>query len=215
LSPTLDEEWSLRAQGFALVAGLDEVGRGCWAGPVVAAAVVLPVERLRAEPGLLAGVDDSKRLTARQREAAAGRVREVALGIGIGAASPALVDALGIVRATLLAMRQALGRLPLAPDFLLVDGLLRINLSWPQRPLVRGDARCLSIAAASVVAKVHRDALMVGWADLFPDYGFESHKGYGTRQHKEALGRLGPCLLHRRSFAPVHRLLQGQAGFSF
>ena len=207
MPPTLDHELSLHAQGFSLVAGLDEVGRGCWAGPVVAAAVVLPLERLREGPGLLAGVDDSKRLTARQREEAAGRIREAALGVGLGLASPALVDALGIVGATRLAMRQALGRLPLAPDFLLVDGLLRLNLSRPQRALVHGDARCLSIAAASVVAKVYRDALMVEWDAGYPGYGFAAHKGYGTRRHQEALRWLGPCPLHRRSFAPVARRL--------
>lgn len=207
MSPTLEYELALDAQGFPLVAGLDEVGRGCWAGPVVAAAVILPLERLRAEPGLLAGVDDSKRLTARQREAAAGRVRAVALGIGLGAASPALVDALGIVGATRLAMRQAVGRLGLAPAYLLVDGLVRLNLPLPQRALVRGDALALSIAAASVVAKVHRDALMVELAERFPGYGLERHKGYGTRQHARSLACLGPCPLHRRSFAPVRRLL--------
>lgn len=211
MAPSLNHEWSLRAQGVPLIAGLDEVGRGCWAGPVVAAAVVLPLERLRAAPALLAGVDDSKRLTARQREAAAGRVWEVALGVGIGLVSPALVDALGIVGATRLAMRQAVGRLGLAPDFLLVDGRLRLNLPLPQRALVRGDSLSLSIAAASVVAKVYRDALMVEWAERFPGYGLERHKGYGTRQHQEALWALGPCSLHRRSFAPVRRLLDGQS----
>jgi ribonuclease HII len=199
----LDIELSLLKQGFPLVAGLDEAGRGSWAGPVVAAAVILPLERLHAEPALLAGVDDSKRLTARQREAAVALVEEVALGVGIGLASPALVDALGIVRATFLAMRQAVGRLDLAPDFLLVDGRSPLNLSLPQRAIVRGDAHCLSIAAASVVAKVYRDALLRDWAHLFPGYGFERHKGYGTRQHAQALARLGPCLLHRRSYAPL------------
>jgi ribonuclease HII len=207
--PTLFEEKRLWRQGYTLVAGLDEVGRGCWAGPVVAAAVVLPVKRLRAEPGLLTGVDDSKRLTPRQRERAAGRVYDVAVAVGIGVASPALVDALGIVGATLLAMRQALGRLSSTPHYLLVDGLLRLDLSLPQLALVHGDARSLSIAAASVVAKVHRDALMAAWAAHYPDYGFERHKGYGTRQHRLALQRLGPCPLHRRSFAPVAPLVSG------
>ncbi len=190
-----------------MVAGLDEVGRGCWAGPVVAAAVILPLERLRAEPGLLAGVDDSKRLTAHQREAAAARVREVALAVGLGLASAALVDALGIVAATRLAMRQAVGRLATAPDFILLDGLLGLDLPLPQRAIVRGDALSLSIAAASVVAKVHRDALLARWADEFPGYGFERHRGYGTPQHRWALRELGPCPLHRRSFAPVRRSL--------
>ena len=205
MPPTLDEELRLVKRGFPLVAGLDEVGRGCWAGPVVAAAVILPLERLRVEPGLLAAVDDSKRLTAHQREVAAAQVREAALAVSVGLAPAALVDALGIVRATLLAMRQALGRLPLVPSFLLVDGLLHIDMPWPQRALVRGDARCLSIAAASVVAKVYRDALLREYAAVFPGYGFERHKGYGTPQHQRALRRRGPCPLHRRSFAPVRR----------
>jgi ribonuclease HII len=205
VAPTLDYELSLCAQGFPLIAGLDEAGRGCWAGPVVAAAVILPLERLRAEPTLLTGVDDSKRLTARRREAAAGRVWEVALGVGVGLASPALVDALGIVGATRLAMRQAVGRLGLGPGFLLVDGLFPINLPLPQRALVRGDSLSLSIAAASVVAKVYRDALLTEYAARYPAYGFAQHKGYGTRQHAQALARFGPCPLHRRSFAPVRR----------
>lgn len=203
MAPTLDVEFSLLQQGFPLIAGLDEAGRGSWAGPVVAAAVVLPLERLREEPALLDGVDDSKRLTVLRREAAADRVWKVALGVGVGLASPALVDALGIVAATRLAMRQAVGRLDLAPKFLLVDGRLRLNLPLPQRALVRGDANSLSIAAASVVAKVYRDALLRDWAHLFPGYGFERHKGYGTRQHAQALARLGPCPLHRRSYAPL------------
>lgn len=207
MPPTLDEELRLSSRGFRLIAGVDEVGRGCWAGPVVAAAVILPLERLRAEPGLLAGVDDSKRLTARRRAAAAARVREAALAVGIGQASAALVDALGIVAATRLAMRQAVGRLAAAPDFVLVDGLLRLDLPLPQRALVRGDSLSLSVAAASVVAKVYRDALLDGWAEAFPGYGFERHKGYGTPEHRWALRRLGPCPLHRRSFSPVRRCL--------
>lgn len=205
MSPTLDEEVALFSQGYSLIAGLDEVGRGCWAGPVVAAAVVLPLERLQAEPWLLAGVDDSKRLSPHRREALAGRIREVALGVGIGEVSPALVDALGIVRATELAMCRAIAVLPCEPGFLLIDGRLHLDLPIPQEALVQGDARCLSIAAASIVAKVHRDRLMAAWAERYPGYGFEQHKGYGTRRHRLALERLGPCPLHRRSFAPVRQ----------
>jgi ribonuclease HII len=206
MAPTLDEELRLAAQGYGLVAGLDEVGRGSWAGPVVATAVLLPLERLRREPDLLGGVDDSKRLSPRKREVLAGRIYEVALGVGVGAVPPALVDSMGIVAATCLAMRQAIGRLPLGPHFLLVDGRLRLDVGLPQRALVRGDARCLSIAAASIVAKVHRDHLMAGCAEHFPAYGFERNKGYGTPEHRRALACCGPCPLHRRSFAPVKAL---------
>ena len=205
MGPTLDEEMKLLAQGYRWIAGLDEVGRGCWAGPVVAAAVVLPLERLRQEPALLDGVDDSKRLSPHRREVLAGRIREVAVGLAVGEVSPALVDALGIVRATALAMRRAVAALPQEPDFLLIDGRLRLELGIPQRALVRGDSSSLSIAAASIVAKVHRDRLMAAWAERYPGYGFAEHKGYGTRRHRAALERLGPCPLHRCTFAPMRR----------
>jgi ribonuclease HII len=207
MPPTLGEETRLAARGYSLVAGLDEAGRGCWAGPVVAAAVVLPLQRLAAEPDLLAGVDDSKRLSPRVREVLVGRIAKVALGVGLGVVSPVLVDALGIVGATRLAMRQAVGRLELAPQALLIDALPLPAVPLPQRCLVRGDARSLSIAAASIVAKVHRDGLMVGWAARYPDYGFERHKGYGTPQHRQALMKHGSCPLHRRSFAPLRLFL--------
>ncbi len=207
MPPTMDEEARLAARGLWPVAGLDEAGRGSWAGPVVAAAVILPVERLLAEPGLLAGVDDSKQLSADRRELLLVRIGQVALGVGVGVVSPALVDALGIVPATRLAMRRAVGQLPLPPRFLLVDGRLRLDMPQAQRALVRGDARCLSIAAASIVAKVCRDRLMVAWAEQYPHYAFERNKGYGTRQHRRALERQGPCPLHRRSFAPLRLFL--------
>ena len=203
MPPTLDEELWLLHQGLWPAAGLDEAGRGCWAGPVVAAAVLLPLERLLEEPDLLAGVDDSKRLSPPVRERLAGRIAEVAQGIGVGVVSPVLVDALGIVRATRLAMRRALGRLPLSPRALLVDALPLPEVPLPQRTLVHGDALVLSIAAASIVAKVHRDRLMVSWAQAYPAYGFERHKGYGTPEHRRALGRHGPCPLHRYSFSPL------------
>ncbi len=208
MPPTLDEEKRLVEIGLLPAAGLDEVGRGCWAGPLVAAAVVLPVEDLLLRPELLAGVDDSKCLSPRRREDLAVRICKVALGVGIGLVSPALVDALGIVRATGLAMRRALARLPLVPRFLLVDGRTAFDLPFPHRLLVRGDASSLSIAAASIVAKVYRDRLMEAWAERYPLYGFEKHKGYGTAPHRQALERWGPCPLHRRSFSPVRALVR-------
>ncbi len=208
MPPTLEEEKRLAAIGLLPAAGLDEVGRGCWAGPLVAAAVVLPVEDLLARPELLAGVEDSKRLNPRRREVLAGRICEVALGVGIGLVSPALVDAIGIVRATGLAMHRALAHLPLIPRFLLVDGRTAFDLPFPQRPLIRGDASSLSIAAASIVAKVYRDRLMEAWAEHYPRYHFEKHKGYGTDLHRRALECWGPCPLHRRSFLPVRALIR-------
>ncbi|MGC8873051.1 MAG: ribonuclease HII [Chloroflexia bacterium] len=203
MAPTWDEELAFAEAGLLPVAGVDEVGRGCWAGPVVAAAVVLPVWRLQEAPDILAGVDDSKRLSPRVREHLAGRIAEVAEAIGIGVVSSVLVDALGIVGATRLAMRQAIGRLSVPPRALLLDAVSLPEIPLPQRALFQGDARAISIAAASIVAKVYRDRLMTTWASVYPQYGFERHKGYGTREHRLALQRWGPCPLHRRSFAPV------------
>lgn len=213
MPPTLDEEIRLAQIGLWPAAGLDEAGRGSWAGPVVAAAVVLPLEQLlrahqAGSPGRLAGVDDSKLLPARVREELAGEIAQVALGVALGVVSPALVDALGIVPATRLAMRQAWGRLHLSPRALLVDALALPDVPLPQRCLVRGDGRALSIAAASIVAKVHRDRLMVAWGERYPAYGFGRHKGYGTPEHRRALMAHGPCPLHRRSFAPLRLFLR-------
>lgn len=208
MPPTLDEEKRWLAQGFSQVVGLDEAGRGSWAGPVVAAAVVLPLDRLLKQPDLLAGVDDSKRLSPSARERWARRITAVAECVAVGVASTALVDAMGIVPATRLAMRQALGRLGSPPRALLLDALTLPHVPLPQRALVRGDARCLSIAAASIVAKVERDRVMVGLSERYPGYGFERNKGYGTAQHRHALVQRGPCPSHRRCFAPLRIYLQ-------
>jgi ribonuclease HII len=175
---------------------------------VVAAAVVLPIRKLLEEPDLLAGVDDSKRLTPRRREGLVVRVGEVADQVGVGVVSPTLVDALGIVPATRLAMRRALGQMERFPRALLVDALALPHVSLPQRGLVRGDARSLSIAAASIVAKVERDRLMRALAERYSAYGFERNKGYGTAEHHRALRESGPCPLHRRSFAPLRIFLR-------
>ncbi len=186
-------------RGYRRVCGVDEAGRGPLAGPVVAAAVVLP-------PGVsLPGLGDSKQLSPRRRAALVPLLREVALGVGVGVASAAEIDRWNILRASLLAMARAVEALPpsASPDLLLVDGLHPVPLALPQETLVGGDGRSTAIAAASVVAKEHRDALMREGALAYPGYGFEVHKGYPTQSHREALSRLGPCPLHRRSFRGV------------
>ncbi len=191
--------------GYRRIAGLDEAGRGAWAGPVVAAAVILPPD----EPHLrrhLAGVRDSKQLTAAQREGLLQVIGECAVALGVGAVSPAEIDALGIVPATRQAMKSALQVILPPADYLLIDHLLLPDLPIPQHSLPKGDVWVLSIAAASIVAKVSRDRLMVELEEQFPGYGFARHKGYGTTRHQMALARLGPCAMHRLSFAPLKGL---------
>ena len=203
--PDWSAERLLWKQGYLRVAGIDEVGRGPLAGPVVAAAVVFPPSfRTR----LLPGLRDSKQLTAMARERLAPQVRRFAAGVGIGSASPAEIDALGIVGATVAAMSRAIRQLPQSADHLLVDALRLECDGLPCRPIIHGDALCCSIAAASIVAKVNRDSLMVELDALHPGYGFARHKGYPTAEHLAALERLGPTPLHRRSFAPVRRVLE-------
>ncbi len=180
-----------------LVAGVDEVGMGPLAGPVVAAAVVLP-DRVD-----LPGLDDSKRLAPPVRERLARAIREQAVALWLATVSPAEIDRRNIYRAGLEAMRRAVEGLGRTPDHVLVDGREVPRLAVPQTRIVGGDRSDGSIAAASIVAKVHRDALMVRLERRYPGYGFARHKGYATREHLEALLRLGPCPAHRRSFAPV------------
>jgi ribonuclease HII len=187
-------EEEARAQGYAVVAGLDEVGRGALCGPVVAGAVVLG-------PGFdVTGLDDSKRLTRRQRERLAERIRHEARAVSLGSASPAEIDRLNILRATHLAMRRAVSGLVVRPDLVLVDGLPVEVLGPPQRAIVKGDALSVSIAAASIVAKVERDALMRALGARFPAYGLARNMGYASEGHRDALRRLGPTEIHRRSF---------------
>jgi ribonuclease HII len=193
------------------VAGVDEAGRGAWAGPVVAAAVILPP----GDPELthhLAGVRDSKTLSPARREALLEVIQGHALAWGIGAVPPARIDELGIVPATRTAMALALEALSPSPDYLLIDYLSLPGIAIPQQGLPKGDAAVLSIAAASIVAKVSRDAMMVELGDRFPGYGFERHKGYGTLLHQHALAALGPTSMHRLSFAPLQRLGAGGLG---
>lgn len=183
-----------RAAGRVCVAGLDEVGRGALCGPVAAGAVVLgPDFDTR-------GLDDSKRLTRRQREGLNARILGSALAVGVGWAGPDEIDRINVLRATHLAMRRALEALALRPDFLLVDGREVPDLDVPQRAIVKGDALSVSIAAASIVAKVARDALMRDADRRFPGYGLARNMGYGSEAHRDALHRNGPTSLHRRSF---------------
>ena len=202
-TPTYHEESRLLHDGYTLVAGLDEAGRGPLAGPVVAAAVILPPN-----PGgdWTAQVRDSKQMTAAQRERVLPYIQEAALQLEVGLSSPSEIDELGIVPATRLAMMRALGHMALLPQFLLVDALTLPEMDLPQRAIVHGDAFCLSIAAASVVAKVARDRMMREEDTTHPGYGFARHKGYGTREHLHNLSRLGPCAIHRMSFAPVSKV---------
>ncbi len=205
-SPGLTHERDLAAYGP--VAGLDEAGRGAWAGPVVAGAVILPVERADLQQALK-GVRDSKLCTPLQREHLYPVVLEVALAVAAGVADPGEIDRLGIVGATRLAMHRALVALRIQPSALLIDGQhMRLPASpLPQRCLSFGERHSLSIAAASIIAKVTRDRLMVEAETKYAGYGFAQNKGYGTAQHSLALQAIGPCDFHRRSFAPVHRSL--------
>jgi ribonuclease HII len=204
--PTTSEENSAWHAGHTLVAGVDEVGRGPLAGPVVAAAVVLP----HPLPQVLrtAGIRDSKQLSARARARLAPLIRRHAVGVGVGEASVEEVDALNVLEATRLAMARAVAELAPVPDLLLVDALDLPQAGIPCRPIVHGDALCLSIAAASIVAKVFRDALMVEMDGRHPGYGFARHKGYGTAEHLAALRRLGPTPEHRRTFGPVRAMYE-------
>jgi len=225
--PSLDFEQPLWENGFTRVAGIDEAGRGAWAGPVYAAAVILPPDP--SLPRTLNRVRDSKLMTPLEREAWAPRIREIAQAWGVGFASADEIDALGIVRATKLAATRALAcfssfssfspaslsssplsPFPLSPsslspvlfpDYLLTDYLIFPNLDIPQTALVKGDRRSLSVAAASVLAKTARDARMRELDGSYPGYGFARHKGYGTQIHQRALQTLGACEIHRKSFA--------------
>ena len=193
-------EEKARRQGFQVITGLDEAGRGPLAGPVVAAAVVLPRTRS------MQGVADSKTLKAEQREKALSLIRKRALGIGVGIVEAEEIDRLNILQASLKAMELALQDLSLSPDCLLIDGLHTLRLPLNQQAIIKGDGRCLSIAAASIVAKVTRDRLMVDYHERYPQYNFARHKGYGTREHLQAIREHGCCPLHRQSFRTIYQL---------
>ena len=189
-------ERSLAAQGFLRVAGVDEVGRGPLAGPVVCAAVILPLE----EEKRVLGIDDSKKLSAKKREALAEQIRAAARAYAIAEVDAATIDEINILQATRLCMKRAVDMLAPAADMVLTDGNMTLDITLPQRSIVKGDALVCSIGAASILAKVHRDALMAEYAKLYPEYAFERNAGYGTKAHIRAIREVGACPIHRRSF---------------
>lgn len=204
--PTLAEEIKLGERGYDLIAGIDEVGRGPLAGPLLAAAIILPANT--SQPWMEM-VQDSKRLLPKKREFLCRHLQETALAIGIGSVPPQYIDVYGIVMATRMAMSMAVRNLPTPPQFLLIDAFTIPGVKLPQRGIVHGDATCLSIASASIIAKVTRDRIMGEWHQVYPGYGFARHKGYATPEHLDNLSRLGPSQIHRKSFAPVRELLEG------
>jgi ribonuclease HII len=197
-------ERELRRAGFQRIAGIDEVGRGSLAGPVVAAAVILP-DRHR-----IKGLRDSKVLSRARRELLYAEILDRADAVAVGCVEVEVIDAVNILQATKRAMAQALGRLAATPDHLVIDALTLRDVELPQRAIIDGDAQSCSIAAASIVAKVTRDRICDEYDDRYPAYGFRQNKGYGTRRHYDALLAEGPCAWHRRSFAPIRALLAGE-----
>ncbi len=202
---TFSEEKSVAAQGYQRIAGIDEVGRGCIAGPLLTAAVIMPIgKKLR----WYSKVNDSKLLSAKQRENLFDYISDIAMGIGIGIVSSEIIDAEGMTRATHLAMTQSVNNILPLPDYLLIDYFNIPNLSIPQKGIKDGDSLCFSIACASIVAKVTRDRMMVDFDKTYPGYGLAGHKGYGTKDHLACLRRLGPSPIHRRSFQPVQDIIE-------
>ncbi|MGD9518660.1 MAG: ribonuclease HII [Armatimonadota bacterium] len=202
-APT-DHERRLWTEGVRLIAGIDEAGRGAWAGPVVAGAVILP------RRPQIPGVTDSKLLTAAQREALFDEIAGRALAWAVAAVGPDTISDINILASTYRAMIQAVAQLDPSPDYLLIDGRDAPSFPQPHLAITGGDARCYSIAAASILAKVWRDRFMRELDKQYPGYGFARHKGYGTREHRRALAELGPCPQHRRRFAPIMALAQGE-----
>jgi ribonuclease HII len=196
-----DPEAYWRGQGLGLLCGVDEVGRGPLAGPVVAAAVIMP-----AGPVLL-GLKDSKLVTPENRQTLDGEIRQIALTLAVAEVGAREIERLGILAASLRAMVLAVKALNVLPEMVLVDGNQPLPLDYPQQPVVKGDYRCPAIAAASILAKVYRDRLMVDYHRVYPQYNFASHKGYATAEHLEALECWGPCQIHRRTFKGVREWL--------
>jgi ribonuclease HII len=205
IKPSLAEENNLLARGYRLVAGIDEAGRGALAGPVVAAAVIMPHPLDTPWSG---EVRDCKQLSPTRREYLFHHISKVAISVGTGVVPPEIIDSQNIVKATLLAMKQAVAQLCQAPEYLLIDHLCLPNISLPQKGITNGDQLCFSIACASIIAKVARDHFMVQLDRVYPGYGLAKHKGYGTREHLFYLHQRGPCPIHRHSFRPVKELAE-------
>jgi len=202
--PSFAEEKKLEAQGYHLIAGIDEVGRGALAGPVAAAAVILPSN---IDAPWLNQVKDSKQLAPAKREYLSHRIREIAISVGIGMAPHKIVDSHGIIIATRLAMKLAINQLSPPPESLLIDYMSLPDVPLPQKGIRDGDSLCISIACASIIAKVARDHLMIELDQAYPGYGLARHKGYGTKEHLSCLRRLGPLSIHRQSFKPVRDVI--------
>ena len=201
LAPDLNFEQGLWQAGVGVIAGVDEAGRGALAGPVAAGVVALPNQPDLLE--LLSGVRDSKQMTAKTRQHWAKQIKAVTEVWQVGFAEPGEIDEIGIVPATRLAAMRAIALLPQAPEHLLIDAISIPRAGLPETSLIKGDRRCLSIAAASILAKVQRDAYMIRINEQYPQYGFAAHKGYGTAQHRAAIDLYGPCPIHRMSFSPL------------
>jgi ribonuclease HII len=206
--PNLDHENELKSQGYELIAGIDEVGRGALAGPVVAGAVILPHPANLPWLGL---VRDSKELDSRKRESLFELITKEAVAVGIGIVPSQVIDSINILKATKLAMMQAVEKLPKQPNFLIIDRVTLSQCPIPQRGITRGDKLCLSIACASIIAKVTRDHIMAEFDQIYAGYGFAQHKGYGTGEHISCLQKLGPSPIHRLYFAPVRNLIASQS----
>ena len=204
--PSFMEERKSEKQGYQLIAGIDEVGRGALAGPVAAAAVILPNN---IDTPWLDQVKDSKQLTPAKREYLSHLINDTAISVGIGMASHKIIDSHGIIKATRLAMKLAIDQLLPPPDFLLIDYMFLPDVALPQKGIKYGDSLCISIACASIIAKVSRDHLMIELDQAYAGYGLARHKGYGTKEHLSCLLRLGPSSIHRQSFKPI-RDVNGQ-----
>ncbi len=199
------EEELLESQGYQLIAGIDEAGRGALAGPVVAAAVILP---RHIDAPWLNQVKDSKQLSPARRELLFHHIHEIAIAVGIGMATSEIIDTQDIIKATRLAMKSAIDQLSPPPQFLLIDYMLLPDVPLPQKGITNGDSLCFSIACASIMAKVARDHLMIEVDKTYPGYGLAQHKGYGTKEHLACLHTLGPSPIHRQSFKPVKDMIE-------
>ena len=200
--PNLDIEQDVRSVQYKYIAGVDEVGRGPLAGPVVSAAVVLP-DDLVGDEDWLSVINDSKKLSESKRQMAYEIINRQAVSVAVGITNASTIDSVGILPATISSMFTALRGLQVSPDFVLFDFIPLKDCEYPYRTVVKGDTKSYSISAASIIAKVTRDELMKEADEQYPGYGFSGHKGYGTAKHLDAIKRLGPCEIHRRSFAPI------------
>lgn len=194
MTDKLKYERELLSRGYKYICGVDEVGRGPLAGPVVCAAVIMPFD------DLIEGVDDSKKLSAKKREELASLIEKKAVALNICLVEPEKIDEINILEATKLCMKNAVEGLKIKPDFVITDGNMKLDIDMEQASIVKGDALSYTIGSASIAAKVYRDKLMDGYAEIYPQYGFEKHKGYGTSAHIDAIKTNGLCPVHRRSF---------------